>query len=123
PLCCVLLGTVLNLGCSFQIDRKGSSFAQFAVGPDESPTLFHDAVNTGQAEASSFFTFRTEKRFENVGQRLPSHTHTCIRYRNSRVLASLHRWMFTRKLMIHIHTSGGNGQLAALRHRIAGIYG
>ena len=113
-----------NLVDSRQVNLEDRPFAEFAVNPNVAATLFHDAVDSGQTQASAFANLLGgEERLEDMRFRFGVHAATGVGDRHNDVVPRLYYQMALGKLAVQVNIFSSNTQCSASRHGITCVYG
>src|SRR5207302_6036726 len=96
---------------------------RLTIYKDKGAALFQNSVHGGKSEARALGAFRGKEWLEDACLGLAIHAHAGVADREHDVVARSNRTMGTREIFVEGHIGGLNGQLPALRHCIARIYG
>src|ERR1700732_2452420 len=105
-----------------KINLEGRAVSHFAVHPDVSAALLHDAVHRCQAEPGAFaLLFRGKKRLENARLCCCVHSAAGVAHNQHYVMAGAHPRMKRGVTAVDLNVSRLDRDPPSLRHRVARV--
>src|ERR1700686_440151 len=106
-----------------QIDFHRRTFTDFAVDFDVTAALFDEAIDLAQPQPGALAgVLGSEERLERAGENLAAHAGAGIADRNLHILAGADVRILTAIFLVQVGVVRLYGELAAVRHRVAGIH-
>ena len=107
-----------------QVELEGGALADLAVHPDESTALLDDAVHGGEPQPRALaFLLGREERLEHVGLGFFAHPNAGVRDREHHKRSRARGVVVGGVRVVQIHVGRLQGELAPVRHRVAGVHG
>src|SRR5216684_7308231 len=106
-----------------QINLEGGALSEFAVYPDVTAALFHDAVDRRETETSATAAFlRGVKRFEDVGDRIGRHARAGVRDGEQDVWSGNDNSVIARVRRVEINVAGLDEDATTVGEGVARVH-